>query len=356
VTRLNAGSGITLTGNTGQVTISSTGGGGGVTSVGISSSQLVVTGSPVVGAGVIGVNLPANLSIANNITAGGVFSGNGSGLTNLPVANITGLGNVALLNRDGNGSNVLFGNGVFASAVTVPGATGATGATGIGATGATGIGATGATGIGATGATGIGATGATGIGATGATGIGATGATGPVAGTNTQIIFNDSSIANGSANLTFNKTTNILTVTGNITAGNANVTGQLISTVATGTAPLVVTSTTQVANLSVATSGSATTAGTVTTAAQPNITSVGTLTALAVTGDITSNNVVANNIIRTKPITFSSLPAAATAGTGARSFITDANLAAATNFAAQVEGGGSNRVPVYSDGTDWRIG
>jgi hypothetical protein len=38
-------------------------------------------------------------------------------------------------------------------------------------------------------------------------------------------------------------------------------------------------------------SGSATTAGTVTTAAQPNITSVGTLTALAVTGNITSGNV-----------------------------------------------------------------
>jgi hypothetical protein len=54
---------------------------------------------------------------------------------------------------------------------------------------------------------------------------------------------------------------------------------RLISNVATGTAPLTVTSTTQVANLNVATSG---TAGTVTTAAQPNITSLGTLTALTV--------------------------------------------------------------------------
>jgi hypothetical protein len=72
----------------------------------------------------------------------------------------------------------------------------------------------------------------------------------------------------------------------------ANVTApQLISTVATGTAPFVVTSTTQVANLSVATAG---TAGTVTTAAQPNITSVGTLTSLAVTGNITGANVNGN--------------------------------------------------------------
>lgn len=53
---------------------------------------------------------------------------------------------------------------------------------------------------------------------------------------------------------------------------------QLVSTVATGTAPFVVTSTTPVANLSV---GSSSTSGTVTTAAQPNITSVGTLATLS---------------------------------------------------------------------------
>ena len=40
---------------------------------------------------------------------------------------------------------------------------------------------------------------------------------------------------------------------------------------------------------------SATTAGTVTTAAQPNITSVGTLTSLAVTGNVTAGNVYANS-------------------------------------------------------------
>jgi hypothetical protein len=77
---------------------------------------------------------------------------------------------------------------------------------------------------------------------------------------------------------------------------------------------------------------------------------------ISATENITANNIVANNIIRTQPITFSSLPAAATIGTGARAFITDANLAAATNFAAQIAGGGSNNVPVYSDGANWRIG
>jgi hypothetical protein len=51
--------------------------------------------------------------------------------------------------------------------------------------------------------------------------------------------------------------------------------------------------------------------------------------------------------------TVSGLPSAATAGTGARAFVTDAT---ATTFASTVAGGGSNKVPVYSDGTNWKIG
>ena len=93
-----------------------------------------------------------------------------------------------------------------------------------------------------------------------------------------------------------------LNATGNANAGNfgtaqvlasANVTSpQFISNVSTGTAPLVVSSTTQVANLNAATSG---TAGTVTTAAQPNITSVGTLTDLNVSGNgVFGGNLVVN--------------------------------------------------------------
>ena len=91
-----------------------------------------------------------------------------------------------------------------------------------------------------------------------------------------------------------------LSVTGNANIGNigtaqvlasANITTpQFISNIATGTAPFVVTSTTQVANLSVATAGSATTAGTVTTNAQPNITSTGTLASLSVSGNSNVGN------------------------------------------------------------------
>lgn len=76
VTRINAGSGILVSGNTGDVTISAAGLGGTVTSVGVASDQLVVTGSPVVSSGTINVNLPANVTF-NRITAnGGNINGN----------------------------------------------------------------------------------------------------------------------------------------------------------------------------------------------------------------------------------------------------------------------------------------
>lgn len=45
------------------------------------------------------------------------------------------------------------------------------------------------------------------------------------------------------------------------------------------------------------------------------------------------------------------LPAAGTVGR--RAFVTDAT---ATTFASIVAGSGTNKVPVYDDGTNWRIG
>lgn len=53
------------------------------------------------------------------------------------------------------------------------------------------------------------------------------------------------------------------------------------------------------------------------------------------------------------PVTVANLPSASTLGAGAKAFVSDAN---ATTFASIVVGGGANNVPVYSDGTNWRIG
>jgi len=175
--------------------------------------------------------------------------------------------------------------------------------------------------------------------------VGSTGGgSGAVGGSNTTVQFNDQNISNGVAAFTFNKDTTTLTVSsGNIVGANINATSTvtspvLVSNVAIGTAPLTVTSTTRVANLSVnyanvsdfevvttRTTGtfyptfvSASTTGnlslssntnlsfnaatgtlsaslftgTVTTNAQPNITSVGTLTSLGVSGTVTAGNLL----------------------------------------------------------------
>ena len=81
-------------------------------------------------------------------------------------------------------------------------------------------------------------------------------------GSNTQVQFNDGSFLAGNSNFTFNKTTSLLTVVGNISVGNLTATSSisgstLTSTVSTGTAPLTVTSTTRVTNLNVARAGNA---------------------------------------------------------------------------------------------------
>ena len=51
--------------------------------------------------------------------------------------------------------------------------------------------------------------------------------------------------------------------------------------------------------------------------------------------------------------TVATLPSAATSGTGARSFVTDALL---PTFGSTVTAGGAVATPVYSDGTDWKVG
>ena len=60
--------------------------------------------------------------------------------------------------------------------------------------------------------------------------------------------------------------------------------------------------------------------------------------------------------LRQVPITVASLPTAAAGNAGTRIFVSDASVAAAGNFGSVVAGGGSNTVPVYSDGGAWRIG
>ena len=72
VIRINPGAGIAVSSGNGNVTISATSSGGTVTSVGVISSTLVVSGSPVVRSGVISVDLPTSPTFSGTITAGNV--------------------------------------------------------------------------------------------------------------------------------------------------------------------------------------------------------------------------------------------------------------------------------------------
>lgn len=117
------------------------------------------------------------------------------------------------------------------------------------------------------------------------------------AGLNTYIQFNDNGNFGGDNTLTWDKNADSLFVGGNANVANIVTAKIFNSNISTGTAPLTVLSTTPVANLGVQT------AATVRSNAQPNITSVGTLTSLTVSGNIDSANLSVTNTFNAGNIT-----------------------------------------------------
>jgi len=134
------------------------------------------------------------------------------------------------------------------------------------------------------------------------------------------IQFNNSGVLNGSANFTITGG-NLVTLTGNFSAGNiaggnANITYNLgnntnrfndlylanstiyigAQTISANTSSVIVSGN-LVANIVGNVSGNTTTAGTVTTAAQPNITSTGTLASLSVSGNANIGNIGTGGLI-----------------------------------------------------------
>jgi len=115
-----------------------------------------------------------------------------------------------------------------------------------------------------------------------------------IGGSNTQVLFNSNGDVQGSNAFIFDYASNILTLTGNLLTTNANLgnaaranffigAGNNLSNIAGANVSG------QVANALIS--------GTVYTNAQPNITSVGTLTSLAVTANITAGNVLTNSLL-----------------------------------------------------------
>ena len=213
-------------------------------------------------------NVNANISTLGNISAN-YFIGNIQGANvigavanathavtagtanSVALANVSGAGNIASININGNSSQILYGNGVFAAA---------------------------------------------------------------------SVTYGNSNVATFLASYG----SNTITTTGNVSVGNIIGNGQAL----TGLAGANVTG--QVGNALVA--------GTVYTAAQPNITSIGTLTGLGVNGTITGANITANTGVFTgNGSGLSAIAGANVSGAvGLATFATTANAVAGANVSGAV--------------------
>jgi len=285
VVRLTAGLGITLSAPNGIVQVSSVYTGT-VTSVGISSNTLTVSSSPITASGNIAVELPSSITLSGNITAANgnlgnlatanFFSGDGGLLSNLQVPAFSyianGTSNVRAL-TNGNVTVSVAGNAnivvVTGTGANIAGTANISGNANVGNIGASsGVFTSNVT------AGNVYANSGT-VGASLLAGTLTTAAQPNITSVGTLTSLNSSGTITAPA---FTANTGIFTGNGSglSAIAGANVTGVVAS---------------------------ATTAGTVTTAAQPNITSVGTLGALTVSGNANVGNIGTAQVLATANVT-----------------------------------------------------
>ena len=287
VVRLTAGLGITLSAPNGIVQVSSVYTGT-VTSVGISSNTLTVSSSPVTTSGNIAIELPSSITLSGNITAANgnlgnlaranFFSGDGGLLSNLAGAVGTqatianGTSNVRVF-TDGNVTTSVAGNAniavVTGTGANIAGTANISGNANVGNIGASfGVFTSNVT------AGNVYANSGT-VGASLLAGTLTTAAQPNITSVGTLTSLNSGGTITASA---FAANTGVFTGNGSglSAIAGANVTGVVAS---------------------------ATTAGTVTTAAQPNITSVGTLGALTVSGNANVGNIGTAQVLATANVT-----------------------------------------------------
>ena len=129
------------------------------------------------------------------------------------------------------------------------------------------------------------------------------GGNGSPGGANTQVQFNDEGNFGGDAGFTYNSVTNVLSVSGNIVAnnftGSGNITIATITANGNVTANYFIGNGSQLTGIAANSANFANFAGNVTVAAQPNITSLGTLTSLSVSGNVTANYFLGNGAFLT---------------------------------------------------------
>lgn len=125
VVGLVAGTGISLAGTsnggvyTGNITISAIGVVGNVSSVGITSSTLEITGSPITSSGNINVELPSDITISGNLTADSV-SASFANVGNLDTTELISTGNITGSNLIASG-NITTTNTISANNAEITG-------------------------------------------------------------------------------------------------------------------------------------------------------------------------------------------------------------------------------------------
>ena len=248
------------------------------------------------------------LTVTGNVAAGNVSATDvtgttlGGSLTTAAQPNITSLGVLSSLSVTGN----LGAGNVNTTGVINAGSLGGLAGTGVGATGSWGISVTGSASTITTAAqpniTSVGTL--TSLAVSGnitAGNVTATTFSGNFVGNfaspgaNTQVIFNDGGYDNASVGMTFNKTTSLFSVAGNIVGANLTTAGNVTGAYIIGDGGSLSNITGANVTGVVANANYAAYAGNITIANQPNITGLGTLTALTVTGNVEAGNMYANS-------------------------------------------------------------
>ena len=118
-----------------------------------------------------------------------------------------------------------------------------------------------------------------------------------VTGVSTGVVINDGGLANSFSGFTYAKGNGLVSITANLSSGNADLGNLAIANYFSGNGSYLTSLTGSNVTGYVPLSTAANTAGTVTTGAQPNITSVGTLANLSVTGNVDVGNLSSDGLI-----------------------------------------------------------
>jgi hypothetical protein len=127
------------------------------------------------------------------------------------------------------------------------------------------------------------------------------GGNGSPGGSNTQVQYNNAGNFGGDAGFTYDSINNILSVSGNIVSNNfigtGNITIASINANGNVTANYFLGNGSQLTGVSASSANFANYAGNVTASSQPNITSVGTLVSLSISGNVTAGNANLGNSV-----------------------------------------------------------